>query len=286
MLIDNTRLIFGPERGYTTSIFRYFQHSEGNYYVGRRKEFFTKDNIRLTNINNDIYLNGYDPKDIYVDCSLTYFATYIRNSTNISFTNDILIYNLRDLNSFVKSLYVTLFYDFLFRIDFNYNTIMKSLLKMYDITSFLVRLIVEKKYYNQVYFINNENFNIYDILDHFHLEHPIYNKPDFPTENTNIHLLESLQEKIINDETTNQELSHLYKKHFHILTKMKIYIDKYQEEINELNEKNIRALKTCNFILGDFDEEKFRKEFNNNKITDDYVKNKIISNLPKGIKYE
>jgi len=286
MLIDNTRLIFGPERGYTTSIYNYFKNSEGNYYTTEYKEFILENNTkkadfeidkRNTNITNDIYLKGYDPKDVYIDCSFTYFGDYIENNTNISFTNDVLIYNLRDLNSFINSMYVTMFYNFLFRREFDYTTIMDSLLgRIYNIIPFFVRLRVDKQYKGKIYFIQNNNFNINNILEYFMLE-PIRLKKELPVLNTNLNLINSLKYRRLN----SQENMSIYKEHEDILINMKKYINKYQKEIEELNEKNIKALKICNFILGDFDEEKFREEFNNNKITDDYV-NKIISELPKG----
>ena len=277
MLIDNTRLIFGPERGYTTSIHNYFKNSKGNYHTTQAKEFFTRhNNERITDVNNDIYLEGYNIKNIYIDCSFTYFAEYIKNNTDIFFKNDILIYNLRNLNSFINSMYVTLFFNFLFRREFDHNLIMNSLLRIYDIASFIIRLRINKKYKGKVYFVNSDDFNITKILEYFNLEPPIFSSIKLPTLNDNLGIMNYLK----TDKLNNENQYNIYQEKSHIIINMKRYINKYKKQINELNEKNIKALKKCDFILGAFDEEKFREQFNNDKITNDYV-NKIINELPR-----
>ena len=271
MIIDNTRLVFGPERGYTTSIHDYFKNSDG-YYVSFEKEFFDKRNERIIYIDKDVYLNGYDPDDVYIDCSFTCFSDYIENNTNISFTNDILIYNLRDLNSFVNSMYVTLFYNFIFRREFDYNLIMNSLLKIYDISSFLIRLRFSKKYKGKVYFVCSENFDINGILENFMIEPP---KRNFPFLNDNLRLMDIL----VNNKLNQGDRYNIYQKHSYILFNMERYINEYRNEIDELNEKNIKTLRKCNFILGEFDEDRYRYNYNKNKVDECYVK-RIVDRLP------
>jgi len=269
MEIDNTRIIFSPERGYTTSIYNYFKKSN-YYYVSKEKEFFNGE-YRATEVNNDMYLNLYDKNKIYIDCSFVYFADYIINKLDVKFTKDVILYNLRDLNSFVNSMYITLFFNFLFTVDFSYKFIMDTIMYIYNIKKFLIRVKLYKKYNGEIHFINDYNFNINSIICYYCL--PKINSTFSVDSNSRYELIDNIKRRI------GTESIDYYNNKIDIIYNMEKYINEYRNKIDILNENNIRILKKQNFILGYFDEELYRSNYKKNIINKEYVE-KIVNRLP------
>ena len=115
-LIDpGSRIIFGPARAYTTSLYYMFQQHSEYFHSTKTKEFKdttllgTEEKFIKTTL--DIYLEDYDQSKIYIDCSLGYHESSFRHnfSAKLNFSEiDVSIYNVRNFRESCLSFYLLL----------------------------------------------------------------------------------------------------------------------------------------------------------------------------------
>jgi len=168
MFINKTRLIFGPPRAHTTSVWVRLSKNQ-NYFTSKSKEFngyFHSASNR--EIIDEIYFKDYENNKHYVDCSLSYFSpNIIKSNLSKQFKKDILIYNIRNLKDFIISFY-RMYYLLHFK-KFDHESVFNLIIEYSKIYKFYVSLIVNKKYTGEICFIPEEKFDLNNILKYYDL---------------------------------------------------------------------------------------------------------------------
>ena len=101
------RLIFGPARSYTTSIWKLAIKENLYFHTHNQKEIFDEGPINriVSDYTLEDYMAGNDESKIFIDCSLILFnfnKTKIYHNPKKIF-NDYCIYNVRNFKKVIRS---------------------------------------------------------------------------------------------------------------------------------------------------------------------------------------
>lgn len=239
------RLIFGPAKGYTTSIWDYF-HEDENYFtnpiktLGLPECFSKKQEAELFSF--ELYMKDYQFDKPYIDCSLLYFneTDYFKKCFGIFniFNKTSIIYNLRSLKQLIFSFYYMAKRD-KFSAFKNDDQLLSFLFYRYDLRNFLHFYDYYKNSTYELYFI--QDFNIDEIIDYFNLV-PINKK------------MKCLNFGLIEHKCN----SNLLMSYNDVREEFELLFSKNTKKYNEILKSNIDIIKTHK-IIGKFDDQKYRK---------------------------
>jgi len=249
-MIKNTRIIFGPPRGHTTTVWERVR-KDSNYFIDPEKEF-NGYYFKNTVIKEDIYFKDYKEDKIYVDCGLVYFTRDTKSGFSKhfkQFSKDILIYNVRPFYEFIFSYFRVLF---LVDSEARFEGLIDLILYQIEIEKFFLSLHIDKKYKGELCFIPSEHFNVDKIFAHYNL--PALAKDD-TVYNSSKKLLDwapearfpSLSRKEFNDRYTKSQ------------EKLKFFIKENQSLFDEALKRNLEMFNKHEnlFSFGKIDKEKY-----------------------------
>lgn len=219
--IENHRILFGPARGYTTSVWNFFKQFPDEFHTTDLKEF---DNSPLTVKK---YLFNYDQNKIYIDCSLIYYKLTQNNKilNDIKFSKNTFIYHIRNLKDSMRSLFL------LSLTKKNPNLLnFSQLANYYDLT-----VLNEYQRFNVVMI---QNFDIYLILNYLNIDIP---KRNFLKYNS---VFNKYQQK------------KLFIKNYKLFEEL---FNENITQFRFLVDNNVEIIKK-HTILGDFNEKEYRRE--------------------------
>jgi len=251
MEVQGKRVMFGPPRGYTSSIWDYFKVLP-DYHTHKTKEF-DRDTIHAMSDEDAYkeYLQGYDGSKPFIDCCLLYY----NNHANLSFIKDLLftdldcsVYNVRSYKAAVKSYYLMVmrtmnkFYmvdDFEYYDQAGKDRLFDFAYNRFSVEWHLNYIKNTCRYKGDVYFV--QGVDIHEVMNTFNMRIPNYG-------------LQKL----------NSTASHLV-----IKPRLKYMLERFREferywsdnieKCHVVRENNIKILKESRFI-GKFDEDLYRRE--------------------------
>lgn len=214
------RILFGPARSYSTSVWNFFKQLPNEFHTTDLKEFDTGI------LTKEKYLKNYTTEKIYIDCSLLYYRSDQNKDmlNNIKFDKNSCIYNVRNLKHTIRSLFLLV----LAKKD-SHCMSFSELMNYYDLSNLY-------KYDFDIIMIQNFNINV--IMDYLKIDIP---KLDFLRYNSNF--------DIYGNKST-------YIKSFKMFEKL---FTENIEEFRNLVDNNVEFIKQQTMI-GDFNEHEYRRE--------------------------